>query len=182
MLLQPLPDERTPQQRSVTELLAFLCERCGCSARLCIAVPDAPAWEPEAVARARRGDRDAPRRAPLAVRRPLQRARMAARLVRCPSCSHRNAAAVALHVALSIVRAVFGFGLAAAILSALVLADDLGARVVACIVGGLVGFYAVCIAMQDRALLRPMPELHWSNVVGGRRAEAVAVRTIDMHD
>ncbi|HWB79215.1 MAG TPA: hypothetical protein VG755_29845 [Nannocystaceae bacterium] len=168
MLLQPLPDERTLRQRTVTELLAFLCERCGCSARLCIAVPDAPAWQPAAVARARRGDRDAPRRAPLAVRRPRQRAHMAARLVRCPSCGHRNAGAVAMHVALSMLRALFGFGLAAAILSAIALADDLGARIVACCVGGLIGFYALRIAMQDRALLRPMPDLHWSNVVGGR--------------
>lgn len=73
-----------------------------------------------------------------------------------------------MHVALSMLRALFGFGLAAAILSAIALADDLGARIVACCVGGLIGFYALRIAMQDRALLRPMPDLHWSNVVGGR--------------
>jgi hypothetical protein len=93
---------------------------------------------------------------------------MAARLVRCPSCGHRDAGAVALHIVRSILRALFGFGLATALLSTIVLADDLGTRLVAGFFGGVIGVYALRIAREDRALLRPLPELHWSNVVGGR--------------
>ncbi len=165
MLRQPLPDPRSDEEREVSERYGFHCERCGCSANLTIAIPDAPEWERPPLPGRR------PRRDPFAPRRPRARAQLLAALAACPSCGHRPRGLVLAHVAASLVRASFGLGLGTLLFVIAVAMDgELSmSDVVLTAFGLLICGYAVRIAAQDFGLLGRRSDMRWTELFAPTR-------------